>query len=125
MPMTKEYATAIKNYMEKLGISKEEAIQLWEDDHSGYESAEMKEMERKSKKNKRYEKSDTPKKYIRKEDPVKREIISTLAQNVDRSWFEDNSRICDVKIVKPEKEFTFKIGSDCYSVTLTKHRAPK
>ena len=46
---TKEYSDAIKNYMEKLGISKEEAVQLWEDDHEDFESPEMKEMGRKAK----------------------------------------------------------------------------
>ena len=34
----------IREYMEKLEISREEAEQLWEDDNSDYESDEMREM---------------------------------------------------------------------------------
>ena len=40
--MTKEQE--ILNYMKKLDISREEAEQLWEDDHEGYESPEMVEI---------------------------------------------------------------------------------
>ena len=132
MPMTKEYANAIKNYMEKLGISKEEAIQLYEDDHAGYESPEMKEMERKAKSNKRYEKSATPRKKAVKEkkiDPIKREIITTIRNNLSRCWFDelgDNQHEPHfIHVTNPERYIDFFVGTEHYTITLTKHRAPK
>lgn len=58
----------IQNYMEKLGISREEAEQLWEDDHDDYVSPEMAEMEKKAKQLKRYTKGETPKKRTPKKE---------------------------------------------------------
>ena len=58
--MTKE--EEIKRYMEKLEISREEAEQLWEDDHEDTVLPEVAEMEKKAKKLRRYEKSDAPRK---------------------------------------------------------------
>ena len=92
------------------------------------EAEEMAEMEIKSNAMRRYEKSDAPRKSAKKErepDLVKREIIHTLAQNVDRAWFDDKFKITDIQIIKPEKEITFKIQNDEYSITLTKHRPKK
>ena len=122
----------IQKYMEKLGISKKEAIQLWEDDHDGYESPEMKEMERKAKKVKRYEKADTPRKKVSREkkiDPIKREIIATITNNLSRCWFDelgDNQHEPHlIHVTNPEKYIDFFVGSDHYTLSLTKHRAPK
>lgn len=124
----------IQKYMEKLDISREEAEQLWEDDHEGYESPEMKEMERKSKQIKRYEKSEgvkkrTPKK--KEEDPIKREIIATIANNLSRCVFDTlEEPICYnephlIHVRNPERYIDFKVGEDNYTITLTKHRASK
>lgn len=127
--MTKEQE--IKNYMEKLEISKEEAEQLWKDDHDDVVTPEMAEMEKKAKQIKRYEKSDAPrKKAVRKvkEDPIKREIISTVANNLDRCCFDvpgdENALMYPhlIHVLKPEREITFKVGEDSYSLVLTKHR---
>lgn len=132
MPMTKEYADEIKKYMEKLGISKEEAIQLYEDDRDGYESPEMKEMERKAKHVKRYEKGATPRKKTTREkkiDPIKREIISTITNNLSRCWFDElgdeQNEPHLIHVTNPERYIDFFVGSDHYTITLTKHRAPK
>lgn len=127
--MTKEQE--IQKYMDKLGITKAEAEQLWQDDHEDYVSPEMAEMEKKAKQIKRYEKSDTPRKKTsreRKPDPDKREIISTVAKNLERCVFDrvDDYDLCvDIKILKPEREITFRVGSDEYSLVLTKHRPKK
>lgn len=127
--MTREQE--IQKYMDKLGITKEEAEQLWQDDHEDYVSPEMAEMEKKAKQIKRYEKSDTPRKKVsreRKPDPDKREIISTVAKNLERCVFDrvDDYDLCmDIKILKPEREITFRVGSDEYSLVLTKHRPKK
>ncbi len=62
----------------------------------------------------------------RKPDEVKREIIETIAQNLNRCCFgEELSTVVDVIVLKPEKEITFTVDGEEYSVTLTKHRKPK
>lgn len=52
----------------------------------------------------------------RKPDEVKREVIQRATEA-----FSDFSP----EVVNPEREIRFWIGSDCYSITLTKHRTPK
>lgn len=130
--MTKEQE--ILNYMQKLEISREEAEQLWNDDHDDVVTPEMAEMEKKAKQLKRYEKSDAPrKKAVRKVkiDPVKREIITTVANNLDRCVFtvpEDDKMLMYphlIHVANPEREITFRVGEDEYSLTLTKHRPKK
>lgn len=129
--MTKEQE--ILKHMELLGISREEAEQLWEDDHSDTVLPEVAEMEKKAQKIRRYEKSDAPRKKserVRKVDEVKVEIIKSVAKNLSRVVIERDEEATDlfaenVVILKPEKEITFTIGEDHYSISLTKHRAPK
>ena len=118
--------------MKALGISKEEATQLWEDDHSDYVSEEMKEMEEKAKKVKRYEKSDAPRKKAErkvKEDKIKREIIATVTNNLSRCWFDelgdDQREPHLIHVSNPERSIDFFVGSDHYTLTLTKHRPKK
>ena len=119
--MTKEQE--ITKYMMKLDISREEAEQMWEDDHSDEVLPEVAEMEKKAQKIKRYEKSDAPRKKserVRKIDEVKVNIISTLAKLITGITKSEN-----VTILKPEREITFTYKGDNYSITLTKHRPPK
>ena len=128
--LTKEQE--IKSYMSLLGISKREAEKLWEDDHSDEVLPEVAEMEKKAKEIKRYEKSDAPRKKTerkRKEDPIKREIISTLAKNLTRVVIDGEGEELftpdPIFIENPEKEITFMLCGESYSVTLTKHRPKK
>ena len=117
--MTKE--KEIQKYMEKLGISKEEAEQLWKDDHEDFESPEMKEMGLKAKKINRREKSDAPRKKVvreRKVDKDKKELIQVLDDAL--CDFVDN-----VTAVKNESEICFDYNDYHYSVKLIRHRAPK
>ena len=119
---TKEYSDAIKNYMEKLGISKEEAVQLWKDDHEDYESPEMKEMGRKAKKMGHREKSDTPRKKTsreRKVDEEKKHLIACY--RVFMMGYEGAT----VTAVKNEAEISFTLNGNSYTLKLIKHRAPK
>lgn len=121
----------IELYMKNLEISREEAEQLWQDDHDEVITPEMAEMEKKAKNIKRYEKSDTPRKKTerkRKEDPIKREIISVIAQNLSRVCIDDGDNFHlpqPIFIENPEKEITFMLCGESYSVTLTKHRPKK
>ena len=62
----------------------------------------------------------------RKPDEVKREVIATVAQNLPRCWLSDGEvKVTDITTENPEREIRFRIGSDLYSLTLTKHRTPK
>ena len=95
------------------------------------EAREMAEMELKEKANRRYEKSDTPRKKAnreRKEDPIKREIISSVAKNLSRIVYEDSETDFfaeNVIIFNPEKEITFTLKGENYSLSLIKHRPKK
>ena len=117
--MTKEQE--ILKHMELLGISREEAEQLWEDDHSEEVLPEVAEMERKAKKLKRYEKSDKPRKPSsreRKIDPDKKHLIDCI-----RALLEGLK--AEVEPLTNETDLHFTYGGASYSVKLTKHRAPK
>ena len=117
-----EKEKTIQNYMKSLDISREEAEQLWEDDNSGYESEEMKEMSRKAKENvKRYEKSDKSRKASsreRKVDETKGRLIGEV-RSLLKSLNASNVS------VKTETEINFDFEGENYTFKLTKHRKPK
>ena len=120
----------IAELMQKLGISYEEAVELWMFDNGEIGNEEVDEMTEKAKSVKRYEKSDAPRKKAvktRKVDEVKVEIVSTIAQNLTRVVLNDEalSTPQDINILKPEREITFTLCGENYSVVLTKHRPPK
>lgn len=130
--------TQIKKMMDTLKISREEAIDLIREDEE-IDKMTMSEVDndltaeqKKAKKDATKTTGDKRKrnytftKRERKPDEVKREIIATIAQNLDRACCgEDLSHPTNIQIVKPEKEITFSLFGDEYSVTLTKHRKPK
>ena len=112
----------IQKYMEKLGISKEEAEQLWKDDHEDFESPEMKEMERKAKQIKRYEKSDTPRKKTSKErkvDEEKKHLLDCYRV------LTEGLKGTTITAIKNEAEFSFTLNENSYTVKLIKHRPNK
>lgn len=117
--MTK--AEEIKIYMEKLDISKEEATQLWEDDHSDEVLPEVAEMEKKAKQIKRYEKSDSKRKTSTKERKIDTEKKSFLEGF--RIFVEGKGGTVTAK--KNEAEFSFSYGGNAYTVKLIKHRPTK
>ena len=117
--MTK--AEEIKIYMEKLDISKEEATQLWEDDHSDEVLPEVAEMEKKAKQIKRYEKSDSKRKTSTKERKIDTEKKSFLEGF--RIFVEGKGGTVTAK--KNEAEFSFTYGGNDYTVKLIKHRPTK
>lgn len=92
------------------------------------EALEMAEMELKAKGIKNYahsiEADKKPKaKHEIKLDDTKVHLVKMLATLLGGMSATDN--VDDVKISNPQKEITFCIGSDEYSVTLTKHRPKK
>lgn len=127
--------TQIKKMMDTLKISREEAIEVIKDDEAIDSGEKLFELTPEQKKNAKKattttgdkrKRSYTFTKRERKPDEVKREIIETIAHNLDRACCgEDLTSPSNIQIVKPEKEITFTIFGDEYSVTLTKHRKPK
>ena len=117
----------IQKHMKLLHISREEAEQLWEDDNSNEVLPEVAEMERKAKTMKRRYEGDTTKREpgqrIKKLDPHKLEIIATIAKNLTRCVFEDGlDEPHNIQVINEQREISFYVGSEHYSITLTKHK---
>lgn len=117
--MTKE--EEIKRNMKKLGISREEAEELYTADHEDIVTPEMAEMERKAKQIKRYEKSDKPRKQsekVRKVDETKKRFINCIRVLLEGLFAE-------VEPLKNESELHFTYEGEKYTIKLIKHRPPK
>lgn len=118
--MSKEKEAKIAQYMKALDVSREEAIQLIEDDENDVIGEEGEALQEKAKEVKRYEKSDKPRKKANKErkvDEEKKYLLNLLIGAI-------NGENC-VDAVKNEAEFSFTFNDNAYTVKLIKHRAPK
>lgn len=111
----------LENNMKTLGISKEEAIEMWLDDNDYTTNEEAEAMTAKAKEVKRYEKSDKPRAKTVKERKVDEEKKRLL--NLCRVPIEGAGGV--VTEVKNEAEFSFTLGANKYTVKLVKHRPPK
>ena len=127
--MTKEQE--IQKHMQILGLTREQAEQLWEDDNSDFVSEEMAEMERKAKANRRYEQSDKPRAKTKKEPKIDQEKANILVE-IESSMISRHSIVDEgewdfenVVIANPQREITFRVGENEYSLVLTKHRPKK
>lgn len=110
--------TEIRNYMDKLGISREEAEQLWEDDNSEEMLPEVAEMEKKAKANGRRYEQTTKKKPTdkpRKVDELKGSILSALTPIIEQYG--------KVTYRQTETEIDFIIDNIPYTLKLTKHKS--
>lgn len=119
---TKEKERIINNYMKKLDISYDEAIDLFAYDFEGAENCEATCLEEKSKTmSRRYEREVKPdsekKSRPRKPDATKAEIINTA----ESALTEFASNIS----VVPEKTIDFTYNSVSYNLKLTKHNTYK
>ena len=104
----------IQKHIEHLGITREQAEQLWLEDNADFENEEMKGMRERAKQDRRYEKSDKPRKENKREkklDDDKVKIISDIFNSLRELGY-------DVNIANPQREITF----DNYSITLTRHK---
>lgn len=84
------------------------------------EIEEMAEMEFNAQGEKRYEQSDKPRKKAerpKKIDEVKRDLIASLF-----GFVATLPRVKNAQITNDQKTIDFAVGSDLYTLTLTKHR---
>ena len=107
--------------MKALGISEQEAIDMWLFDNDYEDNEEVDEMTVKAKAVKRYEKGDTPRKATKKERKVDEEKKTLL--DLCKTPIEGAGG--NVTNVKNEAEFSFTFGNNFYTVKLVKHRPPK
>lgn len=136
--MAKDYPKPTQEWLEKtmasLELTREEALEMWCDDHDidaglakDFDLApERQKVVREMTKGKaapNYSLEGKTRKP-RKEDTEKREIIENLQSAID-DWFSKWEDITEPQIVNPEREITFTLNGNNYSLTLTKHRPPK
>ena len=120
--------TDIERSMKILGITKDEAIQVWLEDEGYLENEEQEELEAKAKKNRitatihqasaKDPAKKTQKERVRKEDPTKELIIAKTAE-----FLKDYAE--NVTITNIGKLISFKIGEDDYEFNLIRKRKPK
>lgn len=128
----------IKMWMTTEGMTREFAEASWIEEQEDADPELLKEMEKKAKDNgaTKVKAKRAPnyslegqKKRERKPNEEKRSLIEQIASRMeDFHHMEEEipaSGVDLVEIVNPEREITFKIGENCYSLTLTCHRKPK
>jgi hypothetical protein len=113
----------ILRYMEKLDISREEAIQLLQDDADDFIGEEGEEYEQKAKSEPtKKERSAKPKKDTkpkeRKVDEEKGYILQMVSTKVNELGAQNISQ-------KTETELSFLYNGNSYTLKLTKHRPKK
>lgn len=119
----------INKSMALLGLTKDEAIQMYLEDEGYLENEEQTALERKAKENritatihqaKSTEiKQKTQKERVKKADPTKEGVIKAIAEMLP------DLNATDIVIVNEGKLITFKIGADEYKVDLIRKRPPK
>ena len=123
----------ITKTMASLEITREEALEMWMDDHDidagkvkpfdldPSKQAVVKEMTKGKRKPTDFSLEGKPKRE-RKQDDEKRLLVTELWH-----FLVTNAQISaeNAETVNPEREISFKIGENLYSLTLTRHRSPK
>lgn len=122
--------------MASLEISREEALEIWMDDHDidagkvkpfdldPSKQAVVKEMTKGKRKPTDFSLEGKPKRE-RKQDEEKRDLIAYVAHAMGECDHFDENFAQTVEILNAEREISFKIGENLYSLTLTRHRSPK
>lgn len=115
--------------MDALSISRDEALAVWMDDHD-IDAGRVKPFDLDPARQKAVRElttapripSENKVKRERKPDTEKRLVITELWH-----FFVTNAQIGaeNAETVNPEREISFKIGENRYSVTLIRHRSPK
>lgn len=121
--MTREQQ--IEQYMKSLQISREEAEQLYEDDQEDYIGEEGEQMTEKAKEIRRYEQSAEKKERKPREKKIDREKVEIIDFLYTEMLNSGHVEFKETTVKNEQKEITFRIGENEYSLTLTKHRPPK
>lgn len=114
----------IQNNMRLLGISKEEAIQMWLEDNDYLENEIVVELTKKAKENKavdhgaKADKERKPVKRERKPDLEKENLIQMFADCLKNAGY-------DAEITNKSKLIEFTVGENHYKLDLVKQRPPK
>ena len=113
----------IQKYMVSLGLSREDAEQLWEDDQADFIGEEGEEMTQKAKQIRRYEQAEKPREKTQRKQKIDEEKV----QIIDFIWgcMLNNTHIMELEnitVANPQKEITFTVGGNEYSISLIKHR---
>ena len=121
----------ILNYMQKLDLTREEALELWECDHSCDSTEDLLNEEQKALEKKAYKVGCDIKKVRdtkakgkkknreRKPDPVKAEILSAIT-----NLLQTNFNV-EVEAIKIEKMLGFNYKNEHYTLDLVRTRKPK
>jgi hypothetical protein len=118
----------VSKNMRLLGLSRQEAVELWLCDNDYMECPEEQELTAKAKENritatvhkaKAEVKQKTQRERVVKEDKVKEGIISAIAEMLPTLEAEN------VVIANKGKLITFSIGTDNYKLDLIRQRPPK
>ena len=115
--------TELEKSMKLLGLSKEEAIEMYLEDEGYLENEEVEELTKKAKANKinHEAKADKPRKAVKRErkpDVEKENIIEILANCLKNEGFE-------AEITNKSKLIEFSVGENHYKLDLVKKRPPK
>ena len=114
----------IQNNMKLLGISKEEAIQMWLEDNDYLENEIVVELTKKAKENKavdhgaKADKERKPVKRERKPDLEKENLIQMFADCLKNAGY-------DAEITNKSKIIEFVVGENHYKLDLIKQRTAK
>lgn len=120
--MTRE--ETIKKYMKNLDLTREEAIQLIEDDENDVSvelTPEQKQVAKKMAQGDR-KKETKERNRERKPDEAKRLLVKSIADFLIESGFVDDNTF---HIDNAEREFTFDYLNEKYRITLAKPRLKK
>ena len=113
----------INKSMKILGLTKDEAVQMWLEDEGYLENEVVEELTAKAKENKvsREAKSDKPRKVVKRErkpDEEKENLIEILSNCLKDNGFE-------VNVTNKSKIIEFNVGENHYKLDLIKQRPPK
>ena len=116
----------IQKYMVSLGLSREDAEQLWEDDQADFIGEEGEEMTAKAKQIRRYEQADKPREKAQRKQKIDEEKV----QIIDFIWgcMLNETHLIElenIEVTNPQKEITFRVGGNAYTLNLIKHRPKK
>lgn len=103
----------IQKLMKNLGISREEAIQVINDDKAIDKGEKLFELDEAGKEaEKKYARADRKKAEVHREKKVNNDKLSIIQSLIDAVGVE-------VSIINPEREFTFTIDNKKYKVVLS------